>query len=227
MSGQTPSSPSWSVPLHRPPPGVVYDQSPTPAGMPGPSYPYPSGQYEGYDDPSGSVNGNGNGTGWYPPGDGYTGYPPGPSSYQAQMPRKDTMGSTGRLSFSTQPEVESKTPVGGAGTGPKKKRKQSNAETDKEKDKRTKTGRACDACVCPLFAPCPFDICLKRGEGMGANRQRTKKIRCDILSPEEALGREALCAHCKQYSLECTFFLPITETRFKKKKQAGEFLQQQ
>jgi hypothetical protein len=55
-----------------------------------------------------------------------------------------------------------------------------------------------------------------------ANGQRTKKIRCDILSPEEAMGREALCAHCKQYSLECTFFLPITETRFKKKKQAGK-----
>jgi hypothetical protein len=36
------------------------------------------------------------------------------------------------------------------------------------------------------------------------------------------MGREALCAHCKQYSLECTFFLPITETRFKKKKQAGK-----
>jgi len=38
------------------------------------------------------------------------------------------------------------------------------------------------------------------------------------------MGREALCAHCKQYSLECTFFLPITETRFKKKKQVGKSL---
>ncbi|KAF9053044.1 fungal-specific transcription factor domain-containing protein [Panaeolus papilionaceus] len=27
-----------------------------------------------------------------------------------------------------------------------------------------------------------------------------------------------VCQHCKQYSFECTFFLPITETRFKKKK---------
>ena len=27
-----------------------------------------------------------------------------------------------------------------------------------------------------------------------------------------------MCQHCKQYSFECTFFLPITETRFKKKK---------
>ncbi|KAG6856458.1 hypothetical protein H0H87_004318 [Tephrocybe sp. NHM501043] len=26
------------------------------------------------------------------------------------------------------------------------------------------------------------------------------------------------CQHCKQYGFECTFFLPITETRFKKKK---------
>lgn len=156
MSGQTPSSPSWSVPLHRPPPGVVYDQSPIPpngAVMPS-SYPYPQGQYEGYEDPSASasanVNGNGNGNGWYPPpGDGYTGYPPGPSSYTPTT-RRDTVGSTGRLSFSTQPEAESKTPSG-PGTGGKKKRKKSNSETDKEKEKRTKTGRACDACVCPLF----------------------------------------------------------------------------
>lgn len=28
----------------------------------------------------------------------------------------------------------------------------------------------------------------------------------------------ALCQHCKQYGFECTFFLPITETRFKKKR---------
>ncbi|KAF7363561.1 hypothetical protein MSAN_01012700 [Mycena sanguinolenta] len=28
----------------------------------------------------------------------------------------------------------------------------------------------------------------------------------------------ARCQHCKQYQFECTFFLPITETRFKKKK---------
>lgn len=27
-----------------------------------------------------------------------------------------------------------------------------------------------------------------------------------------------ICQHCKQYSFNCTFFLPITETRFKKKR---------
>lgn len=27
-----------------------------------------------------------------------------------------------------------------------------------------------------------------------------------------------LCQHCKQYAFDCTFFLPITETRFKKRK---------
>ena len=27
-----------------------------------------------------------------------------------------------------------------------------------------------------------------------------------------------ICHHCKQYGFECTFFLPITETRFKKKR---------
>jgi hypothetical protein len=57
--------------------------------------------------------------------------------------------------------------------------------------------------------------------GKELTSQRTKKIRCDILAPQDAMGREALCAHCKQYDLECTFFLPITETRFKKKRQTG------
>ncbi|EMD38452.1 hypothetical protein CERSUDRAFT_82708 [Gelatoporia subvermispora B] len=55
--------------------------------------------------------------------------------------------------------------------------------------KRTKTQRACDSC-------------------------RSRKIRCDVLSDAEP----PICQHCKQYGFECTFFLPITETRFKKKK---------
>ncbi|KAF9448024.1 hypothetical protein P691DRAFT_705734 [Macrolepiota fuliginosa MF-IS2] len=55
--------------------------------------------------------------------------------------------------------------------------------------KRTKTQRACDSC-------------------------RSRKIRCDILPDMDP----PICQHCKQFSFECTFFLPITETRFKKKK---------
>ncbi|KIL61315.1 hypothetical protein M378DRAFT_187599 [Amanita muscaria Koide BX008] len=55
--------------------------------------------------------------------------------------------------------------------------------------KRTKTQRACDSC-------------------------RSRKIRCDILADAEP----PRCQHCKQYGFDCTFFLPITETRFKKKK---------
>ncbi|KAF8559642.1 hypothetical protein OG21DRAFT_1549617 [Imleria badia] len=55
--------------------------------------------------------------------------------------------------------------------------------------KRTKTQRACDSC-------------------------RSRKIRCDVLADSDP----PLCQHCKQYGFECTFFLPITETRFKKKK---------
>ncbi|KAF8212084.1 fungal-specific transcription factor domain-containing protein [Mycena galopus ATCC 62051] len=58
-----------------------------------------------------------------------------------------------------------------------------------ELKKRTKTQRACDSC-------------------------RSRKIRCDILSDAEP----PKCQHCKQYQFDCTFFLPITETRFKKKK---------
>ncbi|KAH9857171.1 fungal-specific transcription factor domain-containing protein [Lenzites betulinus] len=59
--------------------------------------------------------------------------------------------------------------------------------------KRTKTQRACDSC-------------------------RSRKIRCDILADADP----PVCQHCKQYSFECTFFLPITETRFKKKKMEEE-----
>ncbi|CCM06239.1 uncharacterized protein FIBRA_08487 [Fibroporia radiculosa] len=55
--------------------------------------------------------------------------------------------------------------------------------------KRTKTQRACDSC-------------------------RSRKIRCDVLADADP----PICQHCKQYGFECTFFLPITETRFKKKK---------
>ena len=40
------------------------------------------------------------------------------------------------------------------------------------------------------------------------------RCRCDILAEADP----PVCQHCKQYSFECTFFLPITETRFKKKK---------
>ncbi|KAJ7271921.1 fungal-specific transcription factor domain-containing protein [Mycena haematopus] len=67
-----------------------------------------------------------------------------------------------------------------------------------ELKKRTKTQRACDSC-------------------------RSRKIRCDILSDAEP----PKCQHCKQYQFECTFFLPITETRFKKKKLEEEEKQQQ
>ncbi|KAE9409478.1 hypothetical protein BT96DRAFT_1012476 [Gymnopus androsaceus JB14] len=59
--------------------------------------------------------------------------------------------------------------------------------------KRTKTQRACDSC-------------------------RTRKIRCDILADSDPPA----CQHCRQYQFECTFFLPITETRFKKKKLEAE-----
>ncbi|KAJ3801439.1 fungal-specific transcription factor domain-containing protein [Lentinula aff. detonsa] len=59
--------------------------------------------------------------------------------------------------------------------------------------KRTKTQRACDSC-------------------------RTRKIRCDVLAESDP----PVCQHCRQYQFECTFFLPITETRFKKKKLEAE-----
>ncbi|KAL4266176.1 Carbohydrate Metabolism and Transport Regulator [Pleurotus pulmonarius] len=63
------------------------------------------------------------------------------------------------------------------------------AQTPVDLKKRTKTQRACDSC-------------------------RARKIRCDVITDVDP----PVCQHCKQYGFECTFFLPITETRFKKKK---------
>ena len=38
--------------------------------------------------------------------------------------------------------------------------------------------------------------------------------RCDVIADTDP----PICQHCKQYGFDCTFFLPITETRFKKKR---------
>ncbi|WWD07290.1 hypothetical protein V865_005387 [Kwoniella europaea PYCC6329] len=154
-----------------------------------------------------------------------------PESQFQQTPRSSSTMPSPRISSVTTQATPTKTDFteagpsgsskqtgrkGGAGPLGKKRKRKSQAaaevddqlapspsEADKDKEKRTKTGRACDAC-------------------------RTKKIRCDILPSGDApsgLDSQPICAHCKQSNLECTFFLPITETRFKKKRQTADKLQ--
>jgi hypothetical protein len=99
--------------------------------------------------------------------------------------------------------------------------------------KRTKTQRACDSCrsrkirfvlLCSLAAV--HAVSSSRGIlmlpssdfGLRPFVDPAPSNRCDILPDSEP----PLCQHCKQYGFDCTFFLPIAETRFKKKKQEEE-----
>lgn len=99
------------------------------------------------------------------------------------------------------------------GKGVKRKRK-SEDRTKSEEDgdnadlkKRTKTQRACDSCRSRKirYIPSPF---------LSPGVTHFLIYRCDVLPDIDP----PQCQHCKQYGFDCTFFLPITETRFKKKR---------
>ncbi|KAG6820643.1 hypothetical protein H0H93_013842 [Arthromyces matolae] len=136
---------------------------------------------------------------YYPPGP-YQ-YPPHMMMYQQQPPRTDPPQNTPSPS-----QVPSNLKRKRKSTDTRKGDNRSDDEGTSGSDarhpsqqsvvdikKRTKTQRACDSC-------------------------RSRKIRCDILADMDP----PVCQHCKQYGFECTFFLPITETRFRKKKQEEE-----
>ncbi|KAF9061908.1 fungal-specific transcription factor domain-containing protein [Rhodocollybia butyracea] len=123
--------------------------------------------------------------------------PPGPVMvYGGPPPPQPPPADSPAAPASSSPQPAS------SSTAPKRKRKsakeklsddEGNSATAADGKKRTKTQRACDSC-------------------------RTRKIRCDILSDSDP----PVCQHCRQYQFDCTFFLPITETRFKKKKLESE-----
>ena len=72
--------------------------------------------------------------------------------------------------------------------------------------------------VTPSRILVPFWRCSLRISISGRLLTYPRQNRCDILTDSEP----PLCQHCKQYGFDCTFFLPIAETRFKKKKQEEE-----
>ncbi|TFY67038.1 hypothetical protein EVJ58_g1874 [Rhodofomes roseus] len=157
------------------------------------------------------------------PQHGYPSYPSYPSSGMMHIYSSPQSGHP--ESSARSPAIPSPAPPSASTAGTKRKRKSSDGPfdprasnqghpTDSSGDivrtsstqgssttvvdtkKRTKTQRACDSC-------------------------RSRKIRCDVLSDSDP----PVCQHCKQYGFECTFFLPITETRFKKKKLEEEAAQ--
>ena len=109
----------------------------------------------------------------------------------------------------TAPKRKRKAGEGG-GSKSKNEAKQSE-EDDADKSKRTKTQRACDPCR------------RKKIRWVVVHFERGRKFhvddaecfyRCDVIVDSEP----PICQHCKQYGVACTFYLPITETRFKKKR---------
>ncbi|BGP38406.1 hypothetical protein JCM10450v2_002351 [Rhodotorula kratochvilovae] len=89
-------------------------------------------------------------------------------------------------------------PDDGAGTGKAKKRKNSGMLPPDDvgeaaRAKKPKIPRACDVC-------------------------RRKKIRCNPIPDQEPM----LCTYCQKHRLDCTWFLPISETRFKKQREKEE-----
>ncbi|KAJ3974870.1 fungal-specific transcription factor domain-containing protein [Lentinula raphanica] len=134
-------------------------------------------------------------------------YPPPPQPmmvYGAPPPPQPIPAESAQAASPPPPQ----TPTMSANAGAKRKRKgakekavsddeaasgqdgsRSQGQSQGDPKKRTKTQRACDSC-------------------------RTRKIRCDVLPDSDP----PICQHCRQYQFDCTFFLPITETRFKKKK---------
>jgi hypothetical protein len=133
-------------------------------------------------------------------------YPAYPNYPQQQQPQQhgsayysDEHESRKRpASAAPEPDDDDEPPSAGPSAAP--------TPREEAKNKRTKTQRACDPCrrkkirlvECFIWVRCS-EWCVRR---------------CDVLPDSEP----PICQHCKQYSFNCTFFLPITETRFKKKR---------
>ncbi|KAK7467298.1 hypothetical protein VKT23_004355 [Stygiomarasmius scandens] len=178
-------------PVLQPYPNPYYMGSHYPNGTPYPPYPYMSGSYQPPPNPNMPL----------PPHPHHYAYSPHPTYYAGPQPVM-MYGAPPPHPAAVPPEGASASPVSQP-DGKKRKRKsskdkgsddeaaaiQASSAQSSDVKKRTKTQRACDSC-------------------------RTRKIRCDVIPETEP----PICQHCKQYNFECTFFLPITETRFKKKK---------
>lgn len=126
----------------------------------------------------------------------------GNTEFQGHM--RSTNGTSGqvRKESTNHPPTEinpmPQSPPTQMNTDSKKKRKLKPVDSTHEEDLRRKTARACDQC-------------------------RTKKIRCEIIiQPDvEEAHPHGMCKHCQNSNTECTFYMPIAETRFKKRKATG------
>ncbi|KAF9265527.1 hypothetical protein L218DRAFT_979042 [Marasmius fiardii PR-910] len=187
-----------SYPPHPPPPQGSHNSS-VPPPPPSYGYPIPPSPHHGYYHP----------TYQYPPPPMmmYGAPPPHPPAAHPSPHHAPEQPGT-----PTSPPAQESGSTPSAATGQKRKRK--SVKDEKPEQEESAAAAATPASTsASATQPNTFDVKKRTKTQRACDSCRTRKIRCDIIADTDP----PVCQHCKQYNFECSFFLPITETRFKKK----------